>query len=586
MNARALWWALVRVVESATRREWHLSRSTSRAVLGVSLVMLASVVTACGDQAVGPAIGAVQASVATTGVELDTNGYSVAIDGGVGRAIPVNGTMTFTGLSAGPHNVLLAGLASNCGAAGAANPRPVKVVAGDTAHVAFAVTCVATTGSLVVTVSTTGTGLGSGGYSLSVDGAAGKTLPVNGAATITGLSAGSHSVSVGGFAPNCTASPPSPIAVTITAAVSTRLDVAVTCVQPPRTGRIAFISDTFCDTVADPNCVGDVYDVYVVNADGSNPLRLTTTSLGPYASPVWSPNGTQVASGAYIMNADGSNASWLPGNGTDLAWSPDGARIAFRSFGQIYVMNADGTNPTPLTTNGGFSPAWSPDGARIAFSNAGHILLMNADGSNVTALTDTSHVVGAGGPMWSPDGAKIAFQTYGQIYVMNADGTSLIRLYSGSFVGRPIWSPDGTKLVFNYSSNQIDVVNVDGTNLIRLGISEPLGFEVPAWSPDGTKILVSAYLESGFVYVVNADGSNLHMLGGAFGRATWSPDGTAIAVGASAGGSPRISIINRDGTGLAGVCNCPPYADMTYNPAWSPVRPATPAAAVNRSKGR
>ncbi len=81
MNARALWWALVRVVESATRREWHLSRSTSRAVLGVSLVMLASVVTACGDQAVGPAIGAVQASVATTGVELDTNGYSVAIDG-------------------------------------------------------------------------------------------------------------------------------------------------------------------------------------------------------------------------------------------------------------------------------------------------------------------------------------------------------------------------------------------------------------------------------------------------------------------------------------------------------------------------
>ncbi len=580
MNTRVLWWVLVRAVESATSKEWHLSRATCPGVLSVGLVILASVAAACGDPAVGPAIGAVQVSVTTTGVELDTNGYSVAIDGGVGHAIPVNGTMTFAGLSPGSHGVLLARLASNCRAVGAANPRSVEVVAGDTAHVAFAVTCAATTGSLVVTVSTTGADLGSGAYSLSVDGGAAQTLPVNGAVTITGLRAGSHSVSLSGVATNCTASPPSPISVTITAAVSTRLDVAVACVQPPRTGRIAFISDTFCDS--DPDCwPSDVYDVYVVNADGSNPLRLTTTSAVPYASPVWSPNGTQVASGAYIVNADGSNPHWLPGA---PAWSPDGARIAVADAGQIYVMNADGTNPAQLTSNGGGAPAWSPDGARIAFSNAGQLLLMNADGSNVTALTDNSEVVGAGGPMWSPDGAKIAFQTYGQIYVIKADGTSLIRLFnpSGGFVGGPIWSPEGTRLVFSYSSNEIYVVNVDGTNLIRLGISEPLGFEVPAWSPDGTKILVSPYLESGFVYVVNADGSNLHMLGGAFGRATWSPDGKAIAF-SGAGGSLRISIMNRDGTGLAGVCNCPPYANMTYNPAWSPVRPATPAAAVNRA---
>src|SRR6266566_10080225 len=511
MNTRVLWWVLVRVVESTTSKDWHPFRATFRGALSVGVVILGSVAAACGDQPVGPVIGAGQVSVTTTGVELDTNGYRIAIDGGVGQAIPVNGTMTVTGLSAGPHNVLLAGLASNCGAAGVANPRSVKVVAGDTAHVVFSVVCAATTGSLVVTASTTGADIGSGGYRLSVDGGAGQALPVNGAVTISGLSAGSHSVSVGGVAPNCTASPASPISLTITAAVSTRLDVAVACVQiAPRTGRIAFISESGCGPGGDDgsiigNCLDDIY---VVNADGSNPVRLTATSLGAYPSPVWSPNGTQVASGSYIVNADGSNAFWLPGDGMGPAWSPDGTRIAFRSSGQIYVMNADGTNPTPLTSNGGFSPAWSPDGARIAFSHAGHILLMNADGSNVTALTDTSHVVGAGGPMWSPDGAKIAFQTYGQIYVMNADGTSLIRLYSGSFVGRPTWSPDGTKLVFNYSSNEIDVVNVDGTNLIRLGISEPLGFEVPAWSPDGTKILVSAYLESGFVYVVNADGSN------------------------------------------------------------------------------
>src|SRR5437870_11543953 len=112
--------------------------SFERAAAGAVFVLAWLLAAGCSDST-GPKTGAVQVSVTTTGVELDTNGYSVAIDGGVGHAIPVNGTMTFAGLSSGSHGVLLAGLASNCGAVGAANPRPVEVVAGDTAHVTFAV---------------------------------------------------------------------------------------------------------------------------------------------------------------------------------------------------------------------------------------------------------------------------------------------------------------------------------------------------------------------------------------------------------------------------------------------------------------
>src|SRR2546425_1969747 len=106
MNTRVLWWVLVRAVESTTSKDWHPFRATFRGALSVGVVILVSVAAACGDQPVGPVIGAVQVSVTTTGVELDTNGYRMAVDGGVGQAIPVNGTMTFTGLSAGPHNVL------------------------------------------------------------------------------------------------------------------------------------------------------------------------------------------------------------------------------------------------------------------------------------------------------------------------------------------------------------------------------------------------------------------------------------------------------------------------------------------------
>src|SRR3989475_631847 len=98
----------------------------------------------CSDST-GPKTGALQVAVTTTGAELKTSGYNVAIDGGVGRVIPSNGTVTLSGLSAGSHSVLLAGLAPNCAPVGAANPRSVEVVAGQTASAAFSVTCTATT---------------------------------------------------------------------------------------------------------------------------------------------------------------------------------------------------------------------------------------------------------------------------------------------------------------------------------------------------------------------------------------------------------------------------------------------------------
>ncbi|MCP4543931.1 MAG: hypothetical protein GY832_43000 [Chloroflexi bacterium] len=110
---------------------------------------------------------------------------------------------------------------------------------------------------------------------------------------------------------------------------------------------------------------GDDYDIYVMNADGTDPRRLTQT-----------PNDEE--------------------GGTD--WSPDGSQIVFtssrESLGRIRVMNADGSNKHWLTTKGGIDPAWSPDGDRIAFTREIHIdadiYVMNADGTNQQRLTHTS----------------------------------------------------------------------------------------------------------------------------------------------------------------------------------------------------
>src|SRR2546422_10268499 len=78
----------------------------------------------------------------------------------------------------------------------------------------------------------------------------------------------------------------------------------------------------------------------------------------------------------YVANADGSGPSRLtnhPAEDRFPAWSPDGTRIAFVSDRdgnpEIYVMNADGSYPNRLTSDSALAgvPGWLPAGRRILF---------------------------------------------------------------------------------------------------------------------------------------------------------------------------------------------------------------------------
>ena len=137
-----------------------------------------------------PAFGTITTTTVTTGTSLDPDGYVARVNGGAGKEIPANGTVTRGGLAPGTHTVQLDNVASNCQVQGE-NPRTVAVSGNATTAVTFSVTCAATTGTLVVTVA----GLPpTAAAAITVTGPDNYSTSITGTVTLVNLTPGQYTV--------------------------------------------------------------------------------------------------------------------------------------------------------------------------------------------------------------------------------------------------------------------------------------------------------------------------------------------------------------------------------------------------------
>ena len=235
---------------------------------------------------------------------------------------------------------------------------------------------------------------------------------------------------------------------------------AETCALTPSTASrwIAF----------DSNRDGSNRDLYVVRADGSEQLRLTTDPTNE-VEPAFSNDAARLAfasdrSGTmqvYAMDLATyavTQLTTLPGGADQPSFSRDDTAIAFHSGVSVYVMGADGSHPRVVSTgldslNQDEYPSFSSDGSALVFDRDNEIDAIQLTGSglrhvvqNTTTLIET--------PSVSPDGSTLAFA------IDATGGTEVIALapFAASTNGfdaqriappgapparRPAWGPDG-----------------------------------------------------------------------------------------------------------------------------------------------
>jgi Tol biopolymer transport system component len=227
------------------------------------------------------------------------------------------------------------------------------------------------------------------------------------------------------------------------------------------------------------------FELYVMNADGSNPVNITNTPDVQEVFPKVSPDGSKVVfvgdqgqssakvRNLYLMNTDGTGRTKIADNARDPCWSPDGKTVAFmkNEFKKFSYQD--------FATKGMYFYDVKTGKTRPHPNRAlEHLYYMN----------------------WAPDGKWIVATVHGgmgyahTILAVQADGNKIVDLKLGGC--RPHVSPDGKHIAWGHGDFCAGVADLDfssgepkATNVRDVVESkEPIETYHVCWSPDGKYI--------------------------------------------------------------------------------------------------
>ena len=243
-----------------------------------------------------------------------------------------------------------------------------------------------------------------------------------------------------------------------------------------------------------------------------------------------------------VSDADGENGHIVLKSKEPLmspVWSPDGRQLAYVSFegghSQVFSQDLATGKRRLLSSKPGINgaPGWSPDGRQLALALSDgantQIYLMDLDSGSLRQITQGSAINTE--PTWSPDGSKLAFTSdrggHPQIYEQDMATGQVRRLtYQGGYNARPRYSPDGKSLAYiaGGSSFRIAVQDLQ-TGAVRV-LSQGPEDESPSFAPNGAMIIyASQYGDAGVLSTVSFDGKVRQRVAGSgdIREAAWSP---------------------------------------------------------------
>jgi Tol biopolymer transport system component len=197
-------------------------------------------------------------------------------------------------------------------------------------------------------------------------------------------------------------------------------------------------------------------DIFIVRSDGSG-LRQLTDDAAKDRGPVWSPDGSEIASysdrsGSYeiwAVRPDGSSPRRLtetPGRMAEIpVWSPDGSRLVLSLYDPEYreqgvIINPrlsfseqtyEKLPPHPDEGSGFEASSWSPDGRWIAGTLrkeefGGHgVVVYSLETKTYTSLTDVGM-----GPRWLPDSHRLLYRHRQEIHMVDRQSWESRKIYS------------------------------------------------------------------------------------------------------------------------------------------------------------